>query len=67
MLLQTPAGLVVVDFKTDRIRAEQVDQRAQLYAKQIDLYGRAAEAILKSKLTSKWLYFLGPGCARQLI
>ncbi len=66
MLLQTPAGLVVVDFKTDRIRAEQVDLRAQLYAKQIDLYGRAAEAILKSKLTSKWLYFLGPGCARQL-
>jgi ATP-dependent helicase/nuclease subunit A len=66
ILVQTPTGLVVIDFKTDRINAGQVGERVQLYSKQIDLYGRAAETILKAKLRSKWLYFLGPGCARQL-
>jgi len=66
MLVQTPAGLLIVDFKTDRIKAGQVQERAQLYAKQINLYSRAVEAILKSKLMSKWLYFLDPGCASRV-
>jgi ATP-dependent helicase/nuclease subunit A len=66
MLIQTPAGFLIVDFKTDRIKAGQVQERAQLYTKQISLYSRAAEAILKSKLISKWLYFLDPGCASKV-
>jgi ATP-dependent exoDNAse (exonuclease V) beta subunit len=61
-----PAGLVIIDFKTDRIGAGQVEQRTQFYAKQINLYGRAAEAIMKLKLKDKWLYFLGPGCASRV-
>jgi len=60
MLIRTPNGLVVIDFKTDNISAKQVPQRAELYRQQLELYGRAASAILKEKLLAKWLYFLAP-------
>jgi ATP-dependent helicase/nuclease subunit A len=60
MLVKTTEGLIIIDFKTDRITANEVSQRAELYRKQLDLYGRAASAILKAKLLAKWLYFLTP-------
>ncbi len=60
MLVRTPEGLVIIDFKTDNITAEQVNERAKLYRGQLELYGRAASAILKSETMSRWLYFLTP-------
>jgi ATP-dependent helicase/nuclease subunit A len=66
MLVQTPQGLLVIDFKTDKITASQVSQRAELYRKQLDLYGRAASAILKEKLLAKWLYFLNPATGFEI-
>ncbi|MBW8041515.1 MAG: helicase-exonuclease AddAB subunit AddA [Planctomycetes bacterium] len=60
MLIRTPEGLVIIDFKTDKINAGQVSERAELYRQQLDLYGRAAGAIMKEKLLAKWLYFLTP-------
>ncbi len=60
MLVKTPKGLVVIDFKTDKITGEQVAERAELYRRQLELYSRAASAILKEKLLGKWLYFLTP-------
>ena len=62
MLIQTPKGLVVIDFKTDSVSQEEVVSRAELYRRQLELYGRAASAILKARLAGKWLYFLTPGC-----
>jgi ATP-dependent helicase/nuclease subunit A len=50
MLIQTPKGLIVIDFKTDDISASQVASRAELYRQQLELYARAASAILKSEL-----------------
>jgi len=61
MLIRTPQGLVVIDFKTDNITAKQVPERAELYRQQLELYSRAASAILKAKPAAKWLYFLTPG------
>ena len=66
MLIQTPEGLVVIDFKTDDITAEQVSERAELYRRQLELYASAAEAILKSKMLGKWLYFLTLGCEVEI-
>jgi ATP-dependent helicase/nuclease subunit A len=60
MLVQTPRGILVVDFKTDRITAGEVSERAEFYRRQLELYGRAAGAILKAKFLAKWLYFLTP-------
>lgn len=61
LLVRTTEGLVVVDFKTDRITAEQVAERAEFYRRQLELYSRAACAILKAKPAGKWLYFLACG------
>jgi ATP-dependent helicase/nuclease subunit A len=58
MLIRTPGGLAVIDFKTDRVPAEQVAQRAEFYHRQLELYSRAACAILKAELAGTWLYFL---------
>jgi len=63
MLIQTPQGLVVVDFKTDNVTTKQVMERAKVYRLQMDLYGRAARAIVKDEVRGKWLYFLRPRAA----
>ena len=60
MLIRTPQGLVIIDFKTDNVTSSQVNQRAELYRRQLDLYSRAASAIFKSESIAKWLYFLTP-------
>jgi len=66
MLIRTPKGLVIIDFKTDNITPGQVRERAEVYRRQLDLYSRAASAILKSESIAKWLYFLTPACAFEL-
>jgi len=66
LLIKKPDGLLIIDFKTDRITAEEVSERAELYRRQLELYSRAASAILKDRLLAKWLYFLTPGCAIEV-
>jgi len=66
MLLQTPQGILIVDFKTDKITPNELALRAELYRRQLELYGRAASAILKQILLAKWLYFLTPSCAVEV-
>jgi len=63
MIVKTPAGLVIIDFKTDDVTAESACRRAKLYLDQINLYATAASAILKEKIVGSWLYFLKPATA----
>jgi len=60
LLVRTAQGLVIIDFKTDKITAGQAEERAGLYRRQLELYSRAACAILKEKSAGRWLYFLTP-------
>jgi ATP-dependent helicase/nuclease subunit A len=66
MLIKTPQGLIITDFKTDNVTAKGVPERAKLYRQQLELYSRAAETILRTKTIAKWLYFLKPGCAVEV-
>ena len=66
MLIRTQRGLIVIDFKTDNITTQQVSERAEPYHRQLELYGRAAEAVLKSETTARWLYFLTPATEFQI-
>jgi ATP-dependent helicase/nuclease subunit A len=66
MLVRTPKGLVIIDFKTDKITAGQVTERAELYRRQLALYSRAASAVLKSESVTKWLYFLTPRVSKEV-
>jgi ATP-dependent helicase/nuclease subunit A len=60
LLIRTAQGLVVIDFKTAKITAGQAEERAGLYRRQLELYSRAACAILKAKSAGRWLYFMTP-------
>jgi len=63
MIIPTPKGPVVIDFKTDNVTAEQVKQRADSYRIQLQLYAQAAGTILRRQVIEKWLYFLTPACS----
>jgi ATP-dependent helicase/nuclease subunit A len=62
LLVKTPEGLVIIDFKTDDVSAEGAQKRAAIYRGQLDLYAQAASTILGQEVKSKWLCFLRPGC-----
>jgi ATP-dependent helicase/nuclease subunit A len=66
MLVQTPRGLIVIDYKTDRIGRNDLAARAEVYRGQVDLYAKAAAAILRDKVLARWLYFLSLRQAVQL-
>lgn len=63
MVIPTPAGPVVIDFKTDNVNADNINLQAESYYQQLRLYAKAASAILEKKIAGTWLYFLRPGCA----
>ena len=62
LLVETPEGLVIIDFKTDDVSVEGANRRAAIYRQQLDLYSQAATVITGVNILSKWLYFLRPGC-----
>lgn len=49
---------VLVDYKTDRVTHNTVEQAAQGYAVQLELYARALEEITGIPVKEKYLYFL---------
>ena len=60
MIVKTPAGLIIIDFKTDDVTADSAEQYAERrnYYEQMRLYATAASQILKQKVKESWLYFL---------
>ncbi len=66
LLVRTPEGLLVIDFKTDRVSGGDVRKRADVYRGQLELYARAAAAICRDRVLERWLYFLAPRQAVQV-
>lgn len=60
MIIPTDEGLVIVDFKTDRVTEETANHRAAQYTEQLRAYAKAAGEILNQPVTAAWLYFLTP-------
>ena len=67
-LFEDEQGLVLVDYKTDRITGRFANGYSEAkpvlekrYKVQIDLYSRAIETIMKTKLEEKYLYFFDDG------
>jgi len=54
-------GITVLDYKTDRIRAEQVPERAACYRAQLRAYAEALERIFGLPVKHCILWFLHPG------
>ncbi len=54
-------GVVLIDYKTDRIPAEKAAERAEYYRLQMEYYTRGLTAVLECPIKEKYLYFLHPG------
>jgi len=52
------AGLTLVDYKTDRVTADTVAQRAAFYRPQIEIYRSQLERLTKRPVTAAYLVFL---------
>ena len=64
---ETPAGIVVVDFKTDRIRTEEeLAECTERYRPQLEAYSIALERVLEKKVIRRALYFLSMGKTAEL-
>ena len=63
---ETDDGLVVVDFKTDRIRPGEEMQRAEVYRPQLEAYAHALEQVLEKSVCRKVLWFFATGSAVTL-
>ena len=57
----TPEGLVIVDFKTDRIRVGEEQERAEHYRPQLDAYTEALSRVLQRPVAERKLYFFATG------
>lgn len=62
----TPQGLVVVDFKSDRVTEETVAQRAGSYRPQLETYADALSTLLQRPVHRKVLWFFALGQAVEL-
>lgn len=61
LIIPSANGLVVADFKTDRIGDQTaLQQRIDYHRTALNWYACAAERILKQPVISRWLYFAQP-------
>lgn len=60
-LIEEKDGFVIVDWKTDRLGADKLQEAIERYRGQINLYARAVTTILKRPVKEKYLYLLEPG------
>ncbi len=63
-VLPIEEGVAIVDFKTDRVTADGVDQRAERYRPQMAVYARAMSRLWRRPVCACWLVFLS---ARQMV
>ena len=62
----TPEGLVILDFKTDRIAPGGEGERAAVYRPQLEAYAAALSRVLERPVAEKWLWFFTTGQAYLL-
>jgi len=58
LFYETPQGVVIVDYKTDKVTKTTIQDQAMKYAVPMALYQKAIEAICKKKVIKKVVYFL---------
>ncbi len=66
VMLPLSDGLLVADYKTDRVTAETVDARVEFYRDQIQSYANAIGKIAKQPVKKMYLAFLAPRILRQM-
>ena len=60
-------GITIIDFKTDRVTPSTINERAQHYRSQVEIYARALSKIYEKPIKSAFLYFFSVGKSYQMI
>jgi len=63
---ETPDGITVLDFKSDRVDENTVEQRAQDYRPQLEAYAKALSALTGKPVVRRLLWFFGVDRAVQV-
>jgi ATP-dependent helicase/nuclease subunit A len=58
LVVLLPEEIWLVDFKTDRVRADELPAKTKLYSPQLKLYARALAKIYSRPVVHGWLHFL---------
>jgi ATP-dependent helicase/nuclease subunit A len=66
LILEEPAGLVILDFKTDRVVPGAERALADRHSFQVRLYARAAGTLLGQPVAGAYLYFLAAGLTLEV-
>lgn len=64
---QEADGVVILDFKTDHVTAQDAPARAEQYRPQLRAYAYAMRQVLQQPVKQCWLYFLAAGCSVPLL
>ncbi len=64
--LVEPDGLVILDFKSDRVRPGEETERAQTYRGQLDAYARALSRIFGLPTKRRILWFFATDTAVEI-
>jgi ATP-dependent helicase/nuclease subunit A len=60
VLIDAKDGLIVIDYKTDRVTAETIDARVEFYHPQVLAYSKAIAGIAQRPIAAAYLVFLAP-------
>ncbi|HVT88616.1 MAG TPA: helicase-exonuclease AddAB subunit AddA [Tepidisphaeraceae bacterium] len=66
VLIPDAGGLLIADYKTDRVTAQTVDARVEYYRPQLASYRDAVSAIVGEPVKSTLLAFLSPRIIREI-
>jgi len=66
LVVPTEQGPVLVDFKTDNVRAGTTEEHSERYADQLRYYAQAVEGITGQAVAGAWIYYLNAGQAVQV-
>lgn len=60
-LIDEGDGFVLIDYKTDNLTEERIDEVRERYREQLDIYAMAVETILKRQVKEKYIYLFSLG------
>ena len=67
VLIDTPDGFIIIDYKTDRLPADGMAKLAERYQVQLTYYARAVEAVLRKPVQAVYLYALSADRAVRVL
>jgi ATP-dependent exoDNAse (exonuclease V) beta subunit len=58
LVVLLPKEIWIIDFKTDEVRADELQEKIKIYEPQLKLYARALAKIYARPVMHCWLHFL---------